>query len=253
MPKRPHYAAFTLVELMVVIGIIAVLLSLLLPALNRAREQAKSVQCASNIRSILQACESYALESNDVMPIPSLYGETITSGQPFIFSGPSAGIVDFKLGTLARYLGSSVQARRNVMNCPSDTEDIRLISTGGGNVFVGPRNFSYSFNGYLRGPSPTVNWKLGAYSSIRLPGIVHPAQKVLVFEEQWPNDLTCFIPAYDKDDVPGLRHLGRCNMGFADGHVDSYYPIDFGVFENGTTVSYPNHALTDQFCNLIVP
>jgi len=64
--RRRH--GFTLVELLVVIGIIAVLISLLLPALNRARAHAISVQCLSNLRQIGQISFQYAQENGGWLP-----------------------------------------------------------------------------------------------------------------------------------------------------------------------------------------
>jgi prepilin-type N-terminal cleavage/methylation domain-containing protein len=59
---------FTLVELLVVIGIIAVLISMLLPALNRARQQANLINCQSNLRSIGQMMTIYVTENNGWLP-----------------------------------------------------------------------------------------------------------------------------------------------------------------------------------------
>lgn len=65
--KRRH--AFTLVELLVVIGIIALLISILLPTLNRAREAANRTKCLSNLRSIGQMVHMYANQYSGNIPI----------------------------------------------------------------------------------------------------------------------------------------------------------------------------------------
>ena len=73
--------AFTLVELLVVIGIIALLISILLPALSSAREPANAVKCASNLRSVGQGLAMYVAENKQTLPVAYIY-EGMTMGPP---------------------------------------------------------------------------------------------------------------------------------------------------------------------------
>src|SRR6188768_703565 len=79
-------SGFTLVELLVVIGIIAILISLLLPSLARARKAAQTVACAANLRSILQATHIFASQNNGLLP------GTAYSSAKFLFINPYEGI-----------------------------------------------------------------------------------------------------------------------------------------------------------------
>src|SRR5688572_1539921 len=76
MSHCPRYArrAFTLVEMLVVIGIIGLLIAILLPAISSARWQAKITQCAANLRSISQACNTYALANDGRFPTLDMAG-----------------------------------------------------------------------------------------------------------------------------------------------------------------------------------
>src|SRR5579871_4676171 len=101
MRRTKTRSAFTLVELWVVIGIIALLISILLPALGKARQSAQTVACAANLHSIGQMCAIY--QANNRGYLPSL-SQTATNATPSFDSNYFRGynlwtILGFKAGS----------------------------------------------------------------------------------------------------------------------------------------------------------
>ena len=112
-------AAFTLVELLVVIGIIALLLALLMPALGRARQQANSVACKSNLRQIGVLLRLYA-ENNRGWPYPVREG--LAPGDP-----PRTLGLEFDLPREERWpsrVGGLDLWNHPLLTCPSDFEPL---------------------------------------------------------------------------------------------------------------------------------
>ncbi|MCW2763754.1 MAG: type secretion system protein [Marmoricola sp.] len=108
--------AFTLVELLVVVGVIAVLVGLLLPALSKAREAAKQAQCASNLRQIVTAATLYVNESRGFWPPAHLDFFTKNNDRWHGTRPTNAAPFDFEGSPLRRQLGTP-----QIKACPSFT------------------------------------------------------------------------------------------------------------------------------------
>jgi type II secretory pathway pseudopilin PulG len=130
-PGRPsragvsEAAAFTLVELLVVIGIITLLIGIVLPVMGRAREQARAVQCASNISQIYKACVMYANDNRGVLPMPTANLDRDLTPSQLEFAGirfEEWGWLNYREGALWPYLSSSPNVREQLFLCPADLE-----------------------------------------------------------------------------------------------------------------------------------
>jgi prepilin-type N-terminal cleavage/methylation domain-containing protein/prepilin-type processing-associated H-X9-DG protein len=241
---------FTLIELLVVVAIIAVLVSILLPALTRTRENARSAVCLSNLKQTGNASLMYAQDNNDALATyiegpfsaGSSYDFTESNGTKTTYSNfyrfplitcwtRSGNCSDPPRdgdGFLGKYLATSTDRLQNVLSCPSiPTQTLVTLNFGG----IPCELFSFNAKSYA------INSEVNPDTSnrrvtLRLSQINRPSDFVYLAESNgasliiWPGLTPNIYSAY----MPTDRHGDQFNLSFADGHAESgtlakfYYP-----------------------------
>ncbi|MHC4372032.1 MAG: type II secretion system protein [Planctomycetota bacterium] len=221
---------FTLIELLVVIAIIALLMGILMPALQRVKKIAQGIACTSNLRTLMIAWRMYA-DSNDDRLVACQDG---MPGRPNWISGNlnfSSSAVNWDLesnlttGPLWTYAGKNAK----VFKCPADTA--RVTNSQGRSI---PRVRSNSMSqvfgyGEWLNSSPASRQQDVWRTYSKFTSIVHPA-RTWVFVDEHPdsiNDAAFANACTDASnasaariiDYPANYHGGSCGFSFSDGHA----------------------------------
>lgn len=216
--RHRHRRGFTLVELLVVIGIIALLMSILLPTLGRVRERANAIKCGNQLRQIALATIAYCGANKDALPQG---GEYTQSPHDWVYwmepgSDPKYGNIEDSM--IVPYLGTGTS--RAPFICPSDQVDERNSNAGG----RPPIRISYSMNAHISSNSRAIN--LGLRKRVQ---VVYPHEKIWFIDEdnRTIND-ALFVAQVGIDQISDRHEKPRAdrqagegfgNVAFVDGHV----------------------------------
>jgi len=220
--------AFTLIELLVVIAIIAVLMSILMPSLRLAREQARSIHCLSNIRTLTMAWSLYKDENDSKLVSGHTPGPS-SNNPGWVIIPPNGG--DSTIEQKKKYLMEGllwpyvkeVEAYR----CPSDRRD---RSTYHKNAYR-----TYSIAGGMNGVSPSSAWEIKP--CLTFSDIKGPATKYVFLAECEPRGYNMgswvMRPKSRRwvDPFAIWHSKDRSTLGWADGHADMQRWYSQGLIE----------------------
>ncbi len=225
--------AFTLVELLVVVAIIAMLMGMLLPAFGAAREHARSVRCLANLHQMGCGFHLYAQDySGRAMPLAYFRDWPMTY---WYGRERDAGGVDQTRGFLWPYLQSDVR-EHGVYECPAQPlGTIDRLQGAWGTV-----TSTYGYNGYFLSPETTPGWaEQIAFRPWQNLDTMSQPQQVFVFADtmiDWfGNVKNCALldppflyrrstRTWRRNERPttSFRHADSANAVCADGHAGSF-------------------------------
>ncbi|MFN0068759.1 MAG: type II secretion system protein [Limisphaerales bacterium] len=251
--RPPSPAGFTLIELLVVIAIIAILASMLLPALAKAKAKAHQAACLNNLRQLNLALLLYADDFNDTFPGAASKGAFEPMREDWIFWNVNRAVAnrDFfqnpRNSAIGPYIGSFTT---NLFRCPADLDVRRRARQQARNPGQNLYLYSYSLTSLVDGNQNRGISSIYAPNNSAPPlhfqasAIRNPARKITVVEENGdarfsePIDDGRFVPPGNllsgRHRYPtgtavssaDYRAKGRGMAAFADGHVQPITPAE---------------------------
>ena len=200
---------FTLIELLVVIAIIAILASMLLPALNKARNKAKAIKCASNLKQIGQGVQLF-LDNNDGIYFP------MAGYMPFggFSSGALTTLWPGFVASQIKWDGKdNTDIQDELFDCPLDPKLVSRPQMTYSSNAVNWINQSYGFNYVYVSPNTYVAGET-KQTSLKNPSYA------FIIGDSTDETGTVYVTRGIMSTTPlGKRHGGGVNLLFFDGHV----------------------------------
>jgi prepilin-type N-terminal cleavage/methylation domain-containing protein/prepilin-type processing-associated H-X9-DG protein len=240
---------FTLVELLVVIGIIAVLIAILLPALQRAQAQARMVSCLSQQRQLTLALIMYTGDNKGYFP-----GGERASGAFWAHWDPTQwnpySVNKDPNHVSPKFLSKYVTGSENIAFCPAVDRETLVI----GNYYGLPGNpkaqttYWYPLSLLLTPDNVKAVWASPPYpaqSPQKLSNVKRPATKIVIIDyKTWHQKIATAInlisPVGTPVDATGVKGQRGVPMGFADGHAAIHQTSEMTRPDVNWTGHYPN-------------
>ena len=219
--SRPHCGrrlAFTLLELLVVISIIALMLAMLMPALGKARESARNALCLGSLQQIQQLTEIYAQENRGRLPEFFYQQPTGNSGNFVIHLKDKSGAAT----GWSNYLD-------DMLICPSDPEPAVLWFKNKGGAPI-ERSLSYGFNLDLVLRAEQTGLRYDTIRKPTLQTVFYDGFGAGKFQGAF-HSTTDYVKR-----TAEFRHNNWANAGFADGHAESLQVITDEMVTGGQPV-----------------
>jgi prepilin-type N-terminal cleavage/methylation domain-containing protein/prepilin-type processing-associated H-X9-DG protein len=243
--KSQNWDAFTLLELLVTIGIISLLAAFLLPMISKAKSHAKTIVCINNAKQLINAWQMYSTDQNDLL-VANGRNDKGTTSRPLWVQGQSVDISqstneDYILNPQFALFAPYIQSAQNYL-CPNDKQTVAQ----GANIVPARRNRSYAMNPYMGWVGPWDGRLSTNFQIFRTQSHVASAMtEAFVFQDGHPNSICWpfFGVQMERDafyNFPNSTHNGQGVLAFSDGHVERHRWVDPRTVE-AKSAEYHSH------------